>query len=111
MDKQKIDLFLTTNAKYFEASAIPIIRQTGGLKDSVICLSEDNKNYKVANGIGFERYNVIDSLKASAKALIIYSSKNNIFNRLRINAFKTNHSWSNSAKLYLGLYEELLKNN
>lgn len=27
MDKQKIDLFLTTNAKYFEASAIPIIRQ------------------------------------------------------------------------------------
>lgn len=27
MDKQKIDLYLTTNAKYFEASAIPIIRQ------------------------------------------------------------------------------------
>lgn len=26
MDKQKIDLYLTTNAKYFEASAIPIIR-------------------------------------------------------------------------------------
>ena len=27
MDKQKIDLYLTTNAKYFEASQIPIIRQ------------------------------------------------------------------------------------
>ncbi len=27
MDKSKIDLYLTTNAKYFEASAIPIIRQ------------------------------------------------------------------------------------
>lgn len=27
MDKQKIDLYLTTNAKYFEPSAIPIIRQ------------------------------------------------------------------------------------
>lgn len=26
MDKQKIDLYLTTNSKYFEASAIPIIR-------------------------------------------------------------------------------------
>lgn len=26
MEKQKIDLYLTTNAKYFEASAIPIIR-------------------------------------------------------------------------------------
>lgn len=27
MKKQDIDLYLTTNAKYFEASAIPIIRQ------------------------------------------------------------------------------------
>ena len=27
MDKKKIDLYLTTNAKYFEPSAIPIIRQ------------------------------------------------------------------------------------
>ena len=27
MDKQKIDLYLTTNAKYFEPTAIPIIRQ------------------------------------------------------------------------------------
>lgn len=26
MDKQKIDLYLTSNSKYFEASAIPIIR-------------------------------------------------------------------------------------
>lgn len=27
MDKQKVDLYLTTNAKYFEPQAIPIIRQ------------------------------------------------------------------------------------
>ena len=27
MDRQKIDLYLTTNAKYFEPAAIPIIRQ------------------------------------------------------------------------------------
>lgn len=27
MDKTKIDLYLTTNAKYFEPTAIPIIRQ------------------------------------------------------------------------------------
>lgn len=27
MKKQDIDLFLTSNAKYFEASAIPVIRQ------------------------------------------------------------------------------------
>ena len=27
MEKSKIDLYITTNAKYFEPSAIPIIRQ------------------------------------------------------------------------------------
>lgn len=27
MEKSKIDLYLTTNAKYFESTAIPIIRQ------------------------------------------------------------------------------------
>ena len=27
MEKQKIDLYLTTNSKYFEASAIPVVRQ------------------------------------------------------------------------------------
>ena len=27
MEKSKVDLYLTTNAKYFEASAIPVIRQ------------------------------------------------------------------------------------
>lgn len=27
MDKQKVDLYLTTNAKYFETSAIPLLRQ------------------------------------------------------------------------------------
>ena len=27
MEKSKIDLYLTTNAKYFEPTAIPIVRQ------------------------------------------------------------------------------------
>lgn len=27
MEKQQIDLYLTANAKYFEASAIPVLRQ------------------------------------------------------------------------------------
>lgn len=39
MDKQKIDLYLTTNAKYFEASAIPIIRQKLEKADEATFLS------------------------------------------------------------------------
>lgn len=37
MEKSKIDLYLTTNAKYFEPSAIPIIRQKlEGAKDDAL---------------------------------------------------------------------------
>ena len=39
MDKQKIDLYLTTNAKYFEPSAIPIIRQKLEKTDDTTFLS------------------------------------------------------------------------
>lgn len=39
MDKQKIDLYLTTNAKYFEPAAIPIIRQKLEKADDTTFLS------------------------------------------------------------------------
>lgn len=39
MEKQKIDLFLTTNAKYFEPSALPIIRQKLEKADDTTFLS------------------------------------------------------------------------
>lgn len=39
MDKQKIDLYLTTNAKYFEATAIPILRSKLEKADEATFLS------------------------------------------------------------------------
>lgn len=39
MDKEKIDLYLAVNAKYFEASAIPIIRQKLEKADDLTLLS------------------------------------------------------------------------
>lgn len=88
--------------------SIPLVRRTGGLKDSVICLDDNNKNYLKANGIGFDNFSVIESLKACAKALIIYSSKDGVFEQVRKNAMNVDHSWKLSANLYLGLYNELL---
>jgi len=39
MDKQKIDLYLTTNAKYFEPTAIPILRSKLEKADETTFLS------------------------------------------------------------------------
>lgn len=46
MDKQKIDLYLTTNAKYFEPSAIPIIRQKLENADETTFLSVQSCDLK-----------------------------------------------------------------
>lgn len=46
MDKQKIDLYLTTNAKYFEPSAIPIIRQKLENADDTTFLSVQSCDLK-----------------------------------------------------------------
>ncbi len=39
MDKQKIDLYLTTNAKYFEPTAIPVLRSKLEKADEATFLS------------------------------------------------------------------------
>lgn len=51
MDKQKIDLYLTTNAKYFEPSAIPIIRQKLENIDDTTFLSVQSCDLKSPNVI------------------------------------------------------------
>lgn len=89
--------------------SLPIVRRTGGLKDSVIPLSENDSNINIADGFGFDAYNAIDSIKVCAKALLIYSSKEDTFKKLRKNAFKVDHSWKKSAALYLDLYNKILQ--
>lgn len=46
MDKQRIDLFLTTHAKYFEPTAIPILRQKLEYADDTTFLSLQATEFK-----------------------------------------------------------------
>ncbi len=88
--------------------SLPLVRRTGGLKDSVICYDDDRENTDVANGFGFDNYNVCDALKCCATALNVYSNKK-IFDKLTLNALVTDHSWNESANEYIELYKSILK--
>ena len=84
--------------------SLPIVRETGGLKDSVI--GYNGFNLKEATGFSFKNYDVESFKNACNYALGVYNDSN-VFETLKKNAMNADFSWERSAKLYLGLYESI----
>ena len=85
---------------------LPIVRYTGGLKDSVI--GYDGTNLERANGFGFFNY----SYEAFRDMVILsYEVYKDLPTRKQLvkNAMKVDNSWSRSAKDYLSLYKFIVK--
>ena len=79
------------------------MRSIGGLKDSVPDAENDD-----GKGLGytFRSYNALDMLTTINRAYNAYKDKRR-WNLLVSKVMKEDFSWKQSAKLYLGLYEEL----
>ncbi len=80
---------------------IPVVRETGGLKDSI-------HDASLGDGNGFTFYEkdsnaLVDSIK---RALNVYSNKEN-WNNLIKTAMTTDFSWNHSAEDYYQLYSNL----
>ncbi len=80
---------------------IPIVRETGGLRDSVNDAGGEN-----GNGFTFKTYNAHDMLNATRRAKDLYDNKD-AWNSLVVNAMNCDYSWDSSAKLYIGLYVDI----
>nr|MBO6294143.1 glycogen synthase GlgA [Schwartzia sp. (in: firmicutes)] len=84
--------------------AIPIVRATGGLQDTVIPY---NKATGEGNGFLFSDYNAHDMMYTIKKALTIYRDLG-AWKRLMENAMHADYSWARSSKEYKALYERLI---
>lgn len=84
--------------------AVPIVRQTGGLKDTVIPYNEFENS-----GIGFcfENYNAHDMLYVIHYAKEVYYNHTDQWNSIVKRGMETDYSWENSAKKYEQLYMSL----
>lgn len=87
---------------------LPIVRETGGLKDTIVSYNEQTGE---GNGFSFSNFNAHDFLFTIKRALDFYYNRKPIWNKLFKNAFKSNYSWTSSAQKYIKLYEELLGEN
>ncbi|OPJ57061.1 glycogen synthase GlgA [Alkalithermobacter paradoxus] len=83
---------------------IPIVRETGGLKDTVASYNEFTCS---GNGFSFTNYNAHDMLYTIERALKFYQDKD-VWNQIMKNAMSQDYSWKNSANVYIKLYEDLL---
>ncbi len=82
---------------------IPIVRETGGLKDSV----KDSMDGK-GNGFTFANYDSEELYQCCVRAFESYKDRKG-WSALIKRAMKTDCSWKHSAKEYIKMYEECLK--
>ncbi len=78
---------------------IPVVRETGGLRDSIKDAGGEN-----GNGFTFKTYNAHDMLGALTRARAYYDQRMQ-WGKLVNRALKQDFSWEKSAKLYLELYQ------
>ena len=90
----------------FRYGAIPIVRETGGLNDTVISYNEDTG---VGNGFSFKNYNAHDMLNTIRRAVDFYYNKKDVWDLLIQRGMRADYSWDKSAHAYLDMYQMTLK--
>ncbi len=83
---------------------LPIVRETGGLKDTVEAYNEIEKT---GTGFSFTNYNAHEMLDTVQRAAGVYYDKKRDWNKIVERAMEADFSWNNSARQYEALYDSL----
>ncbi|MBS7360196.1 MAG: glycogen synthase GlgA [Oscillospiraceae bacterium] len=83
--------------------SVPIVRETGGLRDSV-----QDSGDNLGNGFVFSSYNAHDMLNAIRRSIKGYADCDG-WAILVKRAMESDNSWGKSANEYIKMYKELLK--
>lgn len=82
---------------------LPIVRETGGLKDSIRDVGSSN-----GNGFTFKTYNAHDMLGAIQRAEGLYGNKK-LWKEAMTGAMECDFSWDKSAGDYINMYQRIMK--
>lgn len=81
--------------------AVPLVRLTGGLKDTVTAWPDP-----AATGIGFVEVSIEALLAALQQALVLYGSPD--YQQVQLRGMQQNFSWQQSIKAYEMIYQQAL---
>ena len=84
---------------------LPIVRETGGLKDTV---APYNEYENTGTGFSFCNYNAHEMMGTVRYAEHVYYDKKRDWNKMVERAMSVDFSWKTSAKKYQQLYDDLI---
>lgn len=84
---------------------VPIVRETGGLKDTVVPYNEFEGT---GTGFSFSNYNADEMLNVINYSKKVYYENRAEWDKMVKRGMETDYSWSSSAKQYEGMYSWLL---
>lgn len=87
---------------------IPIVRETGGLKDTV---EPYNEYEQTGTGFSFRNYNAHEMFFILKYALHVYQNDKKNWKAMMLRAMGKEYSWNASARKYEELYDELCDTN
>ena len=87
----------------YRYGTLPIVRTTGGLKDTVKNYSNRVKN---PTGFVFEKYDPQELTKTLKKAIELFNKKDELL-KIAQYVMKLDYSWKNQAKEYIKLYKKI----
>ncbi len=85
--------------------SVPIVRETGGLKDTV---QPYNEYTHEGNGFSFTNYNAHDMLYTIERAVRLYGD-DEAWSAMMHRCMTADYSWRASARSYVELYEEVME--
>jgi starch synthase len=84
--------------------AVPVVRNTGGLADTVFDADYAHKPYHERNGYVFNDYNWTGLESALHRAIGLWYSFPHYFRELMTNGMRYDWSWNHSGQDYLNIY-------
>ncbi len=88
----------------FRYGTIPVVRRTGGLKDTVIDIGDDG------NGICHDQASVADICYSIQRAVKLFKDKKSLKN-IRKSGMNIDHSWESVCQEYIELYHLITNQN
>ena len=81
---------------------IPLVRETGGLKDTVTAY---NQYTGTGDGFSFAAFNAHDMLYVLEEAIHVFTEKKDAWRAMQIAGMKGDYSWTSSAAKYVDVYK------
>ncbi len=85
---------------------LPLVRNTGGLADTVVDATDENRKLGIATGFKFEQ-STEQELEQSLHRVVNLFKRPRIWRKMMITAMTQDFSWAKSAQTYQDLYQHI----